>query len=337
MTSETTSGQSSADYFPFTTTTLHPCCPAGFQQSVAFSGLTQPVAVRFAGDGRVFVAEKSGLIKVFASVPRRRRPCSRIFVRRCTAPSTPDCSAWRWTRRSHQPYIYVLYTLDAPIGGTPPVWHDSCPTPPGADAGCVISARLSRLQAAGNVMTGAEKVLINDWCQQYASHSIGTVMFGADGALYASAGDGAAYTRMDYGQGGVPTNPCGDPPVPVGGAQTPPTAEGGMLRSQDLVTPDDPVTLDGSIIRVDPDDRLRHGPTTPTRPAPIPTSVGSWPPGCATVPHDRVQARTSCGSATSVGTLSEEIDRVADPTATGRELRMALLRRQQSSSRATMR
>ena len=33
---------------------------------------------------------------------------------------------------------------------------------------------------------------------------------------------------------------------------TPPTAEGGSLRAQDLQTPGDPVGLDGSVIRVDP-------------------------------------------------------------------------------------
>ena len=37
-------------------------------EEVVFSGLTQPTAVRFAKDGRVFVAEKSGLIKVFDSL-----------------------------------------------------------------------------------------------------------------------------------------------------------------------------------------------------------------------------------------------------------------------------
>src|SRR6186997_640711 len=42
--------------------------PAGFADSVAISGLTDPTAVRFARDGRVFVAEKSGLIKVFDGV-----------------------------------------------------------------------------------------------------------------------------------------------------------------------------------------------------------------------------------------------------------------------------
>src|SRR4030095_11832532 len=48
-------------------TTLAATLPSGFQESIVFSGLTNPTAVRFASDGRVFVAEKSGLIKVFAS------------------------------------------------------------------------------------------------------------------------------------------------------------------------------------------------------------------------------------------------------------------------------
>ena len=42
--------------------------PAGFTESTVFSGLTQPTAVRFSPDGRVFVTEKSGLIKVFADL-----------------------------------------------------------------------------------------------------------------------------------------------------------------------------------------------------------------------------------------------------------------------------
>ena len=39
--------------------------PSGFTDEVVWTGLTNPTAVRFAPDGRVFVAEKSGLIKVF--------------------------------------------------------------------------------------------------------------------------------------------------------------------------------------------------------------------------------------------------------------------------------
>ena len=65
-------------------------------------------------------------------------------------------------------------------------------------------------------MTGSEQVLIEDWCQQYPSHSVGSVEFGRDGALYASAGDGASFNFVDYGQDGSPVNPCGDPPGGAG-------------------------------------------------------------------------------------------------------------------------
>jgi glucose/arabinose dehydrogenase len=84
------------------------------------------------------------------------------------------------------------------------------------------------------------------------SHSIGSLGFGADGALYVSGGDGASFNFVDYGQDGNPTNPCGDPPLGPSGLLTPPLAEGGALRSQDLRTGGDPATLDGAILRVDP-------------------------------------------------------------------------------------
>jgi glucose/arabinose dehydrogenase len=235
--------------------------PAGFQESTVFSGLVNPTAVRFAADGRVFVAEKRGVIKVFDSLTD---PTPSIFadlnvnvynfwdrglLGMTLAPNFPT-----------DPSVYVLYTYDhqlgdtapAPRWGTPGVYSDPCPTPPGATTdGCVVSGRLSRLQASGNTMTGPEQVLVEDWCQQYPSHSIGTVEFGRDGALYASGGDGASFNFVDYGQAGAPLNPCKDP-----------TAEGGALRSQDLRTSGDPVTLDGSIIRVDP----ATGTALPTNP-----------------------------------------------------------------------
>ena len=42
--------------------------PSGFQESTVVSGLTNPTNVRFATDGRVFVAEKSGILKEFDSL-----------------------------------------------------------------------------------------------------------------------------------------------------------------------------------------------------------------------------------------------------------------------------
>jgi glucose/arabinose dehydrogenase len=62
-------------------------------------------------------------------------------------------------------------------------------------------------------MTGSEQVLVEDWCQQYPSHSTGTVEFGADGKLYASGGDGASFNLVDYGQDGNPSTPAASRPA----------------------------------------------------------------------------------------------------------------------------
>ena len=233
---------------------------SGFREVTVFSGLTNPTSVRFASDGRVFVAEKSGLVKVFDSLSD---PTPTVF-----ADLNVNVHNY-WDRgllglELHPnfpatPYVYVLYTHDAAIGGTAPRWgtagvlSDPCPTPPGPNAdGCVVSGRLSELTASGNTMTGSERVLLEGWCQQYPSHSVGALHFGADGALYVSGGEGASFTFVDYGQAGSPKNPCGDPPSGVGGTQTPPTAEGGSLRAQDVRTTSDPTGLSGSLLRIDP-------------------------------------------------------------------------------------
>ena len=233
-------------------TTAPPRLPPGFQDSLVIGGLTHPTVVRFSPDGRVFVAEKSGLLKVFSSLYATQPT---IF-----ADLTKNVDDY-WDRGllgmaldpgfPSKPYVYVLYAFDAPIGGTAPTWNDGCPTPPGPNTdGCVVSGRLSRLTAAGNTMTGAEKVLINDWGQQFPSHSIGALLFGADGALYASGGEGASLGAVDYGQFG---NPLGDPADTPGAPMTPPWAEGGALRSQSLRRPaGQPVLLNGTVIRVDP-------------------------------------------------------------------------------------
>jgi glucose/arabinose dehydrogenase/PKD repeat protein len=233
--------------------------PTGFRDSVVLSGLTNPTVLQFAPDGRIFVGQKNGVIKVFQSLTDTNPVTfadlsskvddywDRGLLGMALPPNFPT-----------DPYVYVLYAYDAPIGGTAPTWNDGCPTPPGPTTdGCLVSGRVSRLQISGNVMTGSEQVLVNDWCQQFPSHSIGTLLFGRDGYLYVTGGDGASFNNVDYGQygntyAGDQANPCGDPPGAVGIPLSPPGAEGGALRSQSVRRTDGPATLDGTVLRIDP-------------------------------------------------------------------------------------
>jgi glucose/arabinose dehydrogenase len=227
---------------------------AGFQDVVLpQTGLVDPTVIQFASDGRVFVAEKSGRVYVFDDLADTTPTL--VIDLRTNVHNFWDRGLLGMALHPNfpaVPYIYVLYAYDAFPGGSAPQWgvagqvSDGCPSPPGATGnGCVVTGRLSRLNVSDSsawpLLPASEQALVTDWFQQFPSHSTGSIGFGADGALYASAGDGASFNYADYGQT-VSTPAAGDP-----------ASQGGALRSQDIRTSGDPVTLDGSIIRLDPD------------------------------------------------------------------------------------
>jgi glucose/arabinose dehydrogenase len=250
--------------------TAEAALPAGFQKTTVLEGLHYPTQVEFSSDGRVFVAEQRGTVQVFDDLDDPTPTLAadlreavhsyhdRGLLGLALDPNFPE-----------EPYVYVLYTRNADVGGEAPKWTtpssmdpelDGCPNPPGGTQdGCVVSGRLARLELGpdGTAKIGSdgapeEHVLIDDWCQQFDTHSIGDLAFDDRGRLYVSGGDGANYNYADYGQAGVngPFNPCGDPPTPVGTAPNAHNGEGGALRSQDLLTRGDPTGLDGTIIRI---------------------------------------------------------------------------------------
>jgi glucose/arabinose dehydrogenase len=261
--------------------------PMGFTDTAVVTGLNHPTNIAFAPGGRVFVSEKGGVVKTwasYASLLDGDAPATTIdihtevydFWDRGLLGMTVDPG---WPSR---PYLYLLYTLDARPGDTPPHWNDVCPSPPGATSeGCVAVSRLARITVntstgvstsktnlLGGATSGADRF---DWCQQFPSHSIGTVLFGHDGMLYVGSGDGASFasTGNDWGQLGgtlpstanpvTPANPCADPvdPAHIPPAQNPATfytgAQGGAMRAQGVRSSRTQITLDGSVLRLDPD------------------------------------------------------------------------------------
>src|SRR5688500_10757544 len=181
---------------------------AGFEDAIVLRGLREPLSVAFAADGRVFVAEKRGAIRVFPRIGARTSTLwadlgARVFT-------NGDRGLFGLALGRNDGAVYVLYTFDGPVDATEPLGRRRCPEL--FDGGCVVSGRLSRIERGGR-----ETVLVSGWCQQFPSHGVGDLVFGEDGTLYASGGEGASYERVDTGAPGS----CGDP-----------RGAGGALRAQ---------------------------------------------------------------------------------------------------------
>jgi glucose/arabinose dehydrogenase len=260
--------------------------PAGFGDETVFEGLSDPTMVRFAPDGRVFVAEKGGKILVFENL---QDETPEVFA---------DLSKPVYDYEDHgllgialdplfdlgRPYVYAIYTFNHKLAdpetqeplvsnpeGVAPAWpsegpagpeefeHDQC-TEQGEE-GCEVSGLVVRMTASaeGNhavpsAEDPAEKVLIEGWCQQSTTHSIGNVGFGPEGNLFVSGGEGSMFSEPDYGQFG---NPCGDPFEAPNGNPRRSKSEGGSLRSQSVLRnhslPGHKTLLSGTVLRVNPD------------------------------------------------------------------------------------
>ena len=116
-------------------------------------GLREPTALRFAPDGRVFVAEKSGKILVYENLDDKSPT---LFADLRTQVYDADDRGLLGLALDPQfsaahPYVYVLYAYDHSSWrrkrrsvGNPGEDGDECPDPPGANTdGCVIQGRLS--------------------------------------------------------------------------------------------------------------------------------------------------------------------------------------------------
>ncbi|MBN9118285.1 MAG: PQQ-dependent sugar dehydrogenase [Planctomycetes bacterium] len=151
-----------------------PTVIAGFTESPFTSGLTQPTAMAVAPDGRVFVAEKGGTLRV---------------VQNGTVLATPFLSVSVDTA-SERGLIGVALDPNFATNGSVYVYY----TTSQASAGKVVN-RVSRFAASGNVSTGTETVLLDDIASTNGNHNGGALAFAPDGTLF-----------IGVGEAGVPSN-----------------------------------------------------------------------------------------------------------------------------------
>lgn len=144
--------------------------PVGFSQKVVVKNLVNPTRLAIAPDGRIFIAEQAGRIKIVEKGTLLPQPFLNIATRVDSQGERgllgiafdPNFLVNQW--------VYVFYTSKSPV----------------------VHNRVSRFKANGDtVLPDSEDVLLD--IQPSGSskeHNAGAIGFGADGKLYIAVGDG---------------------------------------------------------------------------------------------------------------------------------------------------
>jgi glucose/arabinose dehydrogenase len=172
--------------------------PPYFGATTVATGLSRPTAIAWAPDGRMFIAQKDGQVRVLAPNAPPDQTTQLLDL------SGHVNSYWDRgllgiavdTDFATNHYLYLLYTYDAnPINQSGPK-----------------SSRLTRVKVDPDNTTSGETVLLGTSAEQPCpaannaidcipsdspSHSIGTVRADSDGTLWVGSGDGAEFGGVD--------------------------------------------------------------------------------------------------------------------------------------------
>ena len=143
--------------------------PAGFTDSLVAGGVNNPTAMALAPDGRIFVCEQTGALRVIKNGALLPTPFLAVTV---------DSSGERGLLGiafdpnfvSNQ-LIYIYYTATTPT----------------------IHNRISRFTASGDVALAGSETIVMDMpnLSTATNHNGGALHFGPDGQLYVAVGDNA--------------------------------------------------------------------------------------------------------------------------------------------------
>ncbi|HMF56218.1 MAG TPA: PQQ-dependent sugar dehydrogenase [Pyrinomonadaceae bacterium] len=149
--------------------------PGGFTDTVVASGLSNPTAMAFAPDGRIFVCQQTGQLRVIKN--GQLLATSFLIV-------TVDSSGERGLlgiafdpNFTSNQFIYIYYTVPAPTGGSA---HNRV-------------SRFTASTANPDVVTAGSEVPLLDLnnLSSATNHNGGALHFGPDGKLYIAVGENA--------------------------------------------------------------------------------------------------------------------------------------------------
>lgn len=143
--------------------------PSGFTETLVANGLSNPTAMQFAPDGRLFVCEQAGQLRVIKDGALLPTPFVALTV--SSAGERGLLGVAFHPNFATDRFVYVYYTATTPT----------------------VHNRISRFTANGDVaVAGSETVIFDlDDLSSATNHNGGALAFGPDGKLYAAVGENA--------------------------------------------------------------------------------------------------------------------------------------------------
>jgi len=146
--------------------------PPGFTETPITTALTAPTAMTFAPDGRLFVAEQGGTLRVIKNGTLLAQPF--VTVTTTTSGERGLLGVAFDPNFAMNNFVYVYYTATT----------------------ATVHNRVSRFTASGDVaVPGSEVQLLNLPTLGPTNHNGGAIHFGPDGKLYIAVGDNATGTN----------------------------------------------------------------------------------------------------------------------------------------------
>ncbi|HRC33378.1 MAG TPA: PQQ-dependent sugar dehydrogenase, partial [Bacteroidia bacterium] len=140
--------------------------PSGFTQVAVASGLSSPTNFAFAPDGRIFICEKAGKIKILKNGILLSTPFLSLNVNNAGERGLLGIAFD--PNFTTNKYVYVYYTISA-----------------------ATNNRVSRFTASGDIAISNSEVIVRtmDALSSATNHNGGTIKFGPDGKLYVAVGE----------------------------------------------------------------------------------------------------------------------------------------------------